>query len=143
MTKPERAIDLFARRFNCSQAIFAAYGPDEGLDERRCLMIAAPFGGGIARLGETCGAVTGAIMVLGLRHGGPAATDPAAKAAMYELACEFMTRFKARNNTIVCRELLGCDVSTPEGRQQAEERKLHETLCVKYVRDAAEILDNM
>ena len=79
MTKPERAVDLFARQFNCAQAILGAYGPDEGLDERRCLTIAAPFGGGIARLGETCGVVTAAIMVLGLRHGGAAAADPGAK----------------------------------------------------------------
>ncbi len=143
MTKPEHALDLFARQFNCTQAVLAAYGPDEGLDEARCLMLAAPFGGGIGRLGETCGAVTGAIMVLGLRYGGATTADPQAKAALYERVRDFVARFKVRNASIICRDLLGCDLSTPEGWQQAQDRKVHQTVCPKFVRDVAEILDAM
>ena len=71
-----------------------------------------------------CGAVAGAIMVLGLRYGGPAATDPTAKAAMYERVRDFVARFKARNQSIICRDLLGCDLSTPEDWQQAQDRKV-------------------
>ncbi len=143
MTKPEHALDLFAKQCNCSQAVLAAYGPDEGLAEPDCLRIAAPFGGGIGRLGETCGAVTGALMVLGLRNGGQTTTDPQAKAAMYDRARDFVARFKVRHGTVTCRELLGCDVSTPEGWQQIQERKLHQTLCPDFVRSAAEILEQM
>ena len=143
MVKPEHALNLFSKQFNCAQAILATFGSDAGLAEQDCLRIAAPFGGGIGRLGETCGAVTGAIMVLGLRHGADAAGDPSAKAALYERVRDFVARFKARNQTVICRDLLGCDISTPEGFQLAQDRKLHVTLCVKYVRDAAEILETM
>jgi C_GCAxxG_C_C family probable redox protein len=143
MTRLEHALDLFARQFNCAQAVFGAYGPAEGLDETHCMMIAAPFGGGIGRLGETCGAVTGALMVLGLRYGAMAVTDPLAKAAMYERTREFVERFKSRNHSCVCRSLLGIDISTPEGWKEAQERKTHQTVCPKYIRDAAEILDQI
>ncbi len=89
MTTCETAVDLFAREFNCAQAILGAYGPAEGLCLDDCLRLAAPFGGGIGRLGETCGAVIGALMVLGLRHGRAVGTDTAAKAALYERAQRF------------------------------------------------------
>lgn len=143
LTNPKRACTLFTGQCNCAQAILATFGPAAGLAEQDCLRIAAPFGGGLGRLGEVCGAVSGALMVLGLRYGGDTTRDAAAKAAVYERVRDFVDRFKARNQTIVCRELLGCDISTPEGRQQAQERTLHKTLCVKYVRDAAEILETM
>jgi len=143
MTKPECALDLFSKQHNCAQAILAAYGPAEGLDEQHGLKLAAPFGGGIGRLGETCGVVSGALMVLGLRYTAPNSPDAAAKAALYERVRDFVARFKARNPSILCRELLGCDISTPEGAQLAQDRKLHQTLCVKYVRDAAEILEQV
>ena len=141
MTKLETALDLFSRQFNCAQAVLGAYGPDEGLDETRSLMLAAPFGGGIGRLGLTCGAVAGAIMVLGLRYGADVARDPAAKAALYERVREFVERFKTRNCSITCRDLLGCDISTPEGWQEIQERQTHVTLCPKFIRDAAELLE--
>ena len=143
MTRPERALDLFARQFNCAQAVFAACGPDEWLDEARCLMLAGPFGGGIGRLGETCGAVIGALLVLGLRYGGPTVSDPSARAKLYERVREFVTRFKARNHSLVCRDLLGCDISTPEGWQQMQERRLHQTVCPSFVRGAVELLEEM
>lgn len=143
MSKLERVLGLFSQQFNCAQAVFGAYGPAEGLDERQCLMLAGPLGGGLGRLGETCGAVNGALLVLGARYGGPAATDPQAKVELYARVRQFVAAFKARNPSILCRELLGCDISTPEGLQQAQERKLFEKSCPKYVRDAAEILDQM
>lgn len=143
MTNLDHALDLFSKQFNCAQAILGAYGPAEGLDEKHCMRIAGPFGGGIARLGETCGVVTGALMVLGLRYGADVAANPAAKAALYDRARDFVARFKARNQSLVCRDLLGFDISTPEGWQQAQQRKTHVTVCPKFIRDAAEILDAM
>ena len=143
MTNSERACTMFDGQRNCAQAVLATLGPAAGLAESDCLRIAAPFGAGLGRLGETCGAVSGALMVLGLRYGGETTRDPNAKTALYDRVRDFVARFKARNQTIVCRELLGCDLITPEGRQQAQERNLHKTLCVKYVCDAAEILETM
>lgn len=143
MTKCETALDLFARRFNCAQAILAAYGPAEGLGLEDCLRLAAPFGGGLGRLGETCGAVSGALMVLGLRYGQDASANPQAKEALYDRVRGFVLQFRARNQSIVCRELLGCDISTPDGWRQVQARQTHITVCPKFIRDAAEIIDEM
>ena len=139
MTNTERALDLFSRQFNCAQAVLAALGPAEGLTEHDCLRIAAPFGGGIGRLGETCGAVTGAIMAIGLRYGAAAARDPETKTALYERVRDFVARFKARHGSIICRDLLGCDLGTPEGVQQAKVRDTHHTVCTALVRSAIEL----
>ncbi len=141
MTNLERALELFAGHCNCAQAVLGAYGPDAGLALPDSLKLAAPFGGGLGRLGEACGAVTGALMVLGLRHGAPAAADPAAKAALYDRVRAFAAAFKARHASIVCRDLLGCDLGTPDGWQQAQDRRIHETVCPQFVRTAAELLD--
>jgi hypothetical protein len=92
MTNLDRALDLFSKQFNCAQAILGAYGPTEGLDEKHCMMIAAPFGGGIARLGETWRRRDG-------RADGP-------WAALYDRARHFVERFKVRNRSIAWRDLL-------------------------------------
>jgi C_GCAxxG_C_C family probable redox protein len=98
----------------------------------------------MGRTGETCGAVSGALMVIGLRYGQPTAEDKDAKEKTYELAREFMNRFAARNNGCVkCRELLGHDISIPEDMQTARDQGLFETLCPKFVRDAAEVVEQL
>jgi len=95
------------------------------------------------RLGETCGAVTGSFLVLGLRHAGDNSEAAAGRADVYARIVDFATRFRRRNRSIVCRELLGCDISTPEGMRRAKERDLFKTTCVKMVEDAAAILEKM
>jgi C_GCAxxG_C_C family probable redox protein len=138
----ETAVSRFADGFNCSQAVLSTYADDLGLDEETALRIAAGFGGGMGRMGETCGAVTGAMMVLGLKFGN---TSPSreAKDQMYARIREFAERFKTRNGSLACRDLLGCDISTAEGHKAAAERGLFTTVCPKLVRDAAEILEEM
>jgi C_GCAxxG_C_C family probable redox protein len=139
----EDAADLFLQKFNCAQATLGALGPAEGLDRDTCLKIAATFGGGISRMGETCGAVVGSLMLLGLRYGGQTLTNPEAKAAVYEKSAEFMKQFRERNGSIVCRDLVGCDVSTPEGMAEFMARDFHNTFCVGLVKSACEILETM
>ena len=114
-----------------------------GLDHELALRIAGAFGGGMARMGETCGAVTGALMAIGLKYGMTQAKDEAAREKTYKLAQEFMTKFKARHDSLVCRELLGYDLSSPEGRKAAHDKGLFSTLCPQLVRDAVEILEQM
>ena len=94
-------------------------------------------------MGETCGAISGAVMVLGLKHGGVTAEDREAKEKTYERVRELVARFKARYGTVTCRELLGCDISTPEGLQRAKEQQLTTTRCPEFVRCAAEILEDL
>jgi len=94
-------------------------------------------------MGETCGGVTGALMVIGLRYGKTEVQDKQEKEMTYGLVKEFVNRFKSRNGSIVCRELLGCDISTPEGLSIAKEKSLIATLCPKFVQDAAEIMEQI
>ncbi len=114
-----------------------------GLDREEGLRVAGAFGGGMSRMGETCGAVTGAFIVIGLKHGKTKADDDKAREKTYELANELVRRFKKRNATIRCRELLGHDLSTGEGREAVMEQNLFVTRCPKFLRDAAEILEEI
>ena len=143
MTKADNAVETFSKGFNCSQSVFSAYSEELGMDRERALRAACAFGAGMGRMCETCGAVTGAFMALGLKYGKVKPEDEPAKEKTYALVNEFAQEFKARNGTIVCKELLGCDMGTPEGMKFAKEHNLHTTKCPKYVRDAAEILDRL
>ena len=143
MNKVDCAVSCFEEGFSCSQAVFSTYGPQLGLDRERALKIAGTFGGGMGRMGETCGAVTGAFMVIGLKYGNSKVEDNPSKEKAYSLVREFVDRFQSRNGTIVCRELLGCELSTPEARELAQEKNLFATICPKLVQDAAEIIEKI
>jgi C_GCAxxG_C_C family probable redox protein len=129
--------------FSCAQAILSIYGPLLGLDSEAALKVAGGFGSGMGRMAGTCGAVTGAIMVIGLVHSMTKKGDLQQKEISYEAVRAFAGKFRERNRTLECRELMGADVSTPEGLATAKERNIFRTVCPKYVRDAAEILEEM
>ena len=94
-------------------------------------------------LGKMCGALSGAFMVLGLKFQDND-DEKKARYKTYDLVREFISRFESRQGTILCKDLLGgVDLGTEAGRQEAVKRKLFTTVCQKYVRDAAEILDDM
>jgi C_GCAxxG_C_C family probable redox protein len=143
MNNTERAVSLFKEGFSCSQAVLAAYGEQFDLQQELALRIAGAFGGGMGRMGETCGAVTGAIMVIGLKFGCTTAGDLKARENAYAVVREFVHRFKGRNVSVLCWELLDCDIGTPEGMKRAREEGLIKKTCPKFVRDAAEILDQL
>lgn len=138
-TEAELAAMRFQEGYNCSQSVFSAFAGRLDLPVDVALKIAAPFGGGIGRLGEVCGAVSGALMALGMAEG-HTAPNPAAKERTYGLARAFIDEFRCRHGAITCRELLGCDIGTPEGQQQAREAGLFKQRCPLFVRDAAEIV---
>ncbi len=143
MTNIEDAVSLFKKGFRCSQAILSIYGIQFGLDQELALKLASPFGAGMGSLGNTCGAVTGAFMVLGLKYGNSKVGEMKKKEKAYEITKEFVERFKSRNGTIMCKDLLNCDISTFEGRNKAIEEKLFIEICPKFVRDSAEILEEL
>lgn len=97
----------------------------------------------MARTGETCGCVTGALMVIGLKHAKMRKDDDDGRELAYALAQEFMDGFRERNHSLLCRGLLGVDVSTPEGIAAVREKDLFRTVCPKFVRDAAELLERL
>jgi C_GCAxxG_C_C family probable redox protein len=137
----EQAVACFAEGFSCSQAVFSTYAPQFGLDRETALKVAGPFGGGMGGMGGTCGAVTGAFMVIGLKHGRTSAEDVETKEQSYRLVREFASEFESRHGSILCKELLGCAIDTPEKSDRAKERGLFTTICPSFVQDAAEIIE--
>lgn len=142
MSKVDEAVECFCSGAACSQAVLATYGEQFGLAREQALKLSSGFAGGM-RLGETCGAVTGAFMVLGLKHAKPNCDKLDGRTDVYAALLDFVARFEQRNNVIVCKDLLGCDISTPEGVQKATEEGRFRTICPRLVRDAAEILEEM
>ncbi len=136
----DQAVVLFQQGFSCSQAVCAAHAPSLGLSRDMALKVAAGFGGGLARHGEVCGAVTGAIMAIGLKTGSIEAADIAAKEKTYAMTHQAIEQFKDRHGSILCRELLGCNIGQPEGLRQARDGQLFTTRCPRFVQDAAEIV---
>ncbi len=143
MNHKEAAVECFKNNFNCSQAVFSTHAVDLGLDKDSALKIGCGFGAGMARMGETCGAVTGAFMAIGLKYGKTIPSDDESRDKTYAKMHEFANQFKAKNKSIFCRELIGCDLSTPEGRQFADDNNLFANVCKNLVADAAEILDKV
>jgi C_GCAxxG_C_C family probable redox protein len=137
-------LELFSQSYNCAQSVYAGSATGKGLSETQRLALAAPFGGGVARQGEICGALTGALMTLGEVDGGAMAADPAAaRNALYLQAQKLIEDFRAAHGSILCRELTGCSLNTEEGQRSFQERGLHQNLCTKLVAFAAEHVDEI
>lgn len=134
-----RALELFQGGLSCAPAVLAACGARLGLDEAVAARLASAFGGGLAGSGGICGAVTGAMMVVGLARGPGLSPDPEAKAAAYADARELWRRFTERHGSVICRELLGVDIGAPGGRERAAEAGLFRDRCPALVETAAAI----
>lgn len=141
MNNSDRAAEFFTKGFNCSQSVFSAFAPSLGLDEKQALKIACPFGAGMGRMQETCGAVAGAFLVFGLKHGKNSPDDDEAKEHTYALVLQFSEKFRTLHGSICCRDLLGVDINTEEGHRIIKEQDLMRTRCLQYVRDAAVITE--
>jgi C_GCAxxG_C_C family probable redox protein len=134
------AKERFAQKFNCAQSVFSAFASTLGLNEETALKIASPFGGGVARRGEICGAVTGALMVLGMARG---SSTPEEKEKTYRMGQEFLRRFEAGHKSILCRGLVGYDIGSPEEYARAKESGVFQSVCPLVVREAAELAQAM
>ena len=143
MSKVQKTFDLFTtQHHNCNQCLLVAFGDKVGLDDATARSVGRAFGSGMGQQGEVCGAVTGAVVLLGFK-GADIEDEEKAQDRATELAKEFFRRFKARHGALRCKELLGVDKSTEAGRKEATDRKLSETHCRGYVTTVAEILDDM
>jgi C_GCAxxG_C_C family probable redox protein len=143
MTKQEDSLACFGEGFNCAQSVLSVYSAQYGVDRASALRLTGAFGGGIAGSGETCGAVTGALMVIGLVYASTNGGDAAAKETTKKMGRDFLERFQSAHGSCKCRDLLNCDVGTPQGREHALAVNLFKTLCPAFVADAAQILDTM
>jgi len=133
---------MFKEGFNCAQAVLTCCGEQYGIDHDTACRVAQTLGGGMSRLNQTCGAVTGALMVIGLKHAKTGADNKGKEQAM-QFAQEFARRFRAKHGSLSCTELLGCDLSTKEGFSTAMAEGLTKTICPQLVRDAADIVDEL
>ena len=138
----EDAKGLFKKGYNCAQSVFCAFCDEMQLDFETALKISSSFGGGMGRLREVCGAVSGMFMVVGMMYGYTDPSDETAKAEHYKLIQSLAMKFKEKNYSIICRELLGLpegkDSFIPEHRTEGYYKKRP---CAELVEDAAEILD--
>jgi len=142
--KTRQATDRFRNGFNCSQSVLSVFAEDFGLSKDTCLRLASPFGSGIARMQETCGAVIGALMTIGLKYGKGENGTEYDKTIAYQRSQYMINEFKDRNRTICCRQLLdGHDMNSPEGMAKITELDLFRISCLKYVQDAVEITETI
>jgi C_GCAxxG_C_C family probable redox protein len=142
--KTDKAVEYFRDSFNCSQSVFTVFGTGHGLSEDACLKASCAFGGGIGRTQNICGAVTGALMALGLEHGKGKNDPDDKKKRTYELTREFMKRFSEMNGSLICKELLdNLDMNDPEQHKKITDLGLFEVRCEKYVSDAVSIAEEL
>ena len=141
--RAQRAAALFGEGYNCAQAVFLTYCEEYGIPAETGLMLASSFGGGMGRLREVCGTVSGMFMAAGLKYGYADPKDPAAKKRLYAMVQELARRFEAENGSIICRELLGLDhkrdAPTPEARTPGYYKKRP---CKELAACAARIFDD-
>lgn len=131
------AVKYFAGGFNCAESVLLSLVQAMDIDTSDIPRIATGFGAGLGRYGETCGAVTGAIMALGLKFGRDTSGDIESRELTYSKIDKLMQAFHNEFNTTRCKELIDCDMLTKEGREKAITSNLHRNLCTKFVAFAA------
>jgi C_GCAxxG_C_C family probable redox protein len=141
--KADEAVEAFKKGLSCSQAIFSVYGKDLGVDPETAEKISSAFGAGVAKTGEICGAVSGALMVVGLTQKREDIGNATSREKVYGLARRFIEEFTARNGSVNCTELVGYDLSDPKQFAEAKEKKVFATRCSKLIKDAGEILEEL
>jgi len=139
MKKSQIAIENF-KTHNCAQSVLLSYASDLNLEPSTAMFIASGFGGGMT-MGKTCGAVTGAYMVLGLKIQSEGKTYPEIKAESKAAVRKFNELFISKHGSLSCKKLLGVNLSTPEGAAEANEKNLFDTVCTGLVASAAGIIE--
>ena len=137
------AEDIFNSGFNCAQAVLASHCEKYGLDKEHALKISCGFGGGMGHIGEVCGAVTGALMLIGLKYGKYKADDNKASEKTYALVKEFTENFKAKYGSIKCKDLIKYDISYKEELLKAYEAGVFGEICPEIVSDAEELVEEI
>lgn len=143
MSKGDIAKQNFLNGYNCSQAVLLAFCEDFGLEKETALKISEPFGGGMGRMREVCGTVTGMFMVLGLAMGNSDAKDGSTKKNVYKSVQELAEKFKQDNGSIICRELLGLQKANKESYVPSERTTEYykKRPCPELCKYAADILE--
>lgn len=135
----EKAATRFLEGYNCAQSILLTMFEHWNGENELIPKIATAFGGGIGRCGSVCGALTGGVMALGIKYGtnGPSLEK---RLKVYKLAQKFFKRFEKHHGSVLCRELIGYDLSVPEELEEARRARILEEKCVNFVKEAVETL---
>lgn len=139
--KPEQAEKLFRNEYLCAPSVLSTFSQELGLDKDMALKIATGFGAGIAGRSGICGAITGAIMVIGLKYGRGMNEPEEVQEKTFKIVNEFIEKFVAKHGTTECKELIGYDLTNPREQVMALENGVYETICPKLVKSAAELLE--
>ena len=143
-TKTDIAVEKFAQGYNCAQSVFYCFCDDLHFDKDAALKLSTGFGGGMGRMQEVCGALTGAIIVLGAKFGRGENADRSATELTYKKTRQLMDRFAAKHGTVLCRRLLdGCELATEAGQKMYKDNDLINTVCKPCVQSAVEILEEI
>lgn len=142
MDKKEKALELFGGSFNCSQSVFSAYSEKFNISEKDAKRISSGFGGGIGRTQSVCGALTGAVMLLGCRYFDENNIDESKKIVTNKTR-ELFEKFKGINNSVDCLNLTGVDFSKDGGHDLFLELNIHEKKCNGYIKDVCNILEEL
>lgn len=143
MNRSENAVACFGNGCNCAQAVFSAFCEELGLDKKIGLKLACPFGGGLGHTGGVCGAVTGAMLTIGLKYGPETPENGDLKVRNYKITQDFIAEFIKRNGSVNCTELICYDLSDESQLDLARQSGVFKTKCPKYVSDAVEILESI
>jgi C_GCAxxG_C_C family probable redox protein len=139
----EKALRTFRSGLNCAQAVLTAYSDKLNFDDSLALSVSCGFGAGMGRLQETCGAVTGSYMVLGINTCKKVSENKERKEVTYTMIQKFSEKFKQINGTTDCLELLKVDLKTHEGHLYAVENNLFGSVCEKCISDSISIIDEL
>jgi C_GCAxxG_C_C family probable redox protein len=139
----EKAIESFRDGLNCSQAVVTSFAETLNFDSNMAEIVSCGFGGGMGRLGETCGAVTGSYMALGIFNCKKFKNNSDRKEATYAMVQEFSKKFLQINGSTDCKALIKCDLKTEEGQKYAKENNLFGTVCEKCIKDSIKLVNQL
>lgn len=144
MSKSEIAVENFLKGYNCAQSVVAAFCGDLGADRKTCLMLSEGFGGGMGRLREVCGAVSGMFMLAGLKYSNAEPKDLTTRKLVYSKVQKMAAEFRTEMGSIICSELLsGIDLSPGSTPTQRDTEFYKKRPCVECIRTAAKIAERV
>lgn len=142
--KVKDAVEMYRNtEFNCAQSVFAEFAPQFGMDRDTAMKVACGLGSGMGRSGNICGAISGGMLVLGLKYGMTDPDSPEDKKLTYQKVCELLDKVIAKQKFTNCTDLMGVDIGTEEGLQEAKDKDLSNKVCSKIVGDVARILEEL
>ena len=141
MNRSDKALKFYSEGLNCAQSVIASFADILEIDEETAFRMASGFGGGMGRLQETCGAVTGAFMVIGFLRGKYKEGDEESNEITNNLIQEFSHKFAESHGTINCKALINYDLNTEEGREQANNNDVFNKKCTLLIKTSVELLE--